>query len=57
MKSLEKGMEAKETSQGVHVKREVHPKLSSSPTRPAGVARTKTDTQDIQMPLYFQRST
>lgn len=56
MKSLEKGIEVKNTSKDIQIKREVRPKLSSSPTRPVGVSHTKKDTRDAYR-LHFRRFT
>jgi hypothetical protein len=56
IKSLEKAMEVKKTNKGVQVKREIEPKLSSSPTQASRAVCTKMDSHDAYR-LNFRRST
>jgi hypothetical protein len=56
IKSLEKAMEVKKTNKGVQVKREIQPKLSSSPTQATRAVNTKMDSHDAYI-LHFRRST
>ena len=56
IKSLEKIMEAKETSKGVQVKKEVQAKLTSSLAWTLGASCTKLDAHDAYK-LQFRHST